>query len=471
MFDRTPGPWALMEAAAQAGGAAFDWPRLMSGARDLLHPIAYDQQRLPAAAVAALLELGDDDVLGALAQNEAALAAHPGLRERLARAGGVRVAGVALQRRWELRLQRMLVARNAPEYGQYRHNRAAVVGPRIPVVREILRGVGPDLTRAEQLRAMLSLHRLGGLAEWRPEWLPAVPAERLEELVAEAEGTAGAIEELRGGFAEHLALRETLDWDAVAAAGPFAGPAAAALAARPDCPEALRFELFLADPAAVAVAVPRLTEAMALAPVPKKGAARAARIVAKRAVADRLDPALLLQRMRPAAAVLETVRLDELAKLVEAHLGADPGRWAWVRGRLNAFPGAVAELLESAGTAAWPDRTTTGRAAFVTLLDHAPVETHLALLGTMDDQTVHGLFTQGSWRPEWVDRALTDPRRALALALASRLTLGAGAAERLATLDDAEVNGKLFRRTGPSHALRRRLLAGGPFDPAVRGSC
>src|SRR5205085_2408917 len=104
----------------------------------------------------------------------------------------------------------------------------------------------------------------------------------------------------------------------------FGGPAAAALAARPDCPDDLRFTLLLAEPAAVAPVVPRLSEAMALAALPKKGAAKAARAVARRAVTDGLDAGLLLQRMGPAAAVLESARTGAspevgaaLAKLVE----------------------------------------------------------------------------------------------------------------------------------------------------------
>ncbi|WP_432968316.1 hypothetical protein [Dactylosporangium sp. CA-233914] len=327
----------------------------------------------------------------------------------------------------------------------------------------------------------------------------------LEVLVAEAEGTAGAIAELRdaglGDRAEHLALRDELDWATIAdahAEAPFDGPAAAALAARPDCPGGLRFALFAAEPAAVAAVVPRLTEAMAVAALPKRGAAKAARVVARRAVTDGLGATVLLERMRPAAAVLESARLrpddpaaaeawDEfaaaLAKLVEARLGADPAAWSWVRARLNAFPGTVTELLDAAGAAllepagavAWPEsadlpelsRTSvTGvRAAYLTLFDRAPAATQLGLLDTFDDRTVFDLFTNGRWRDEWTERAVTDPRRALRLALAARLSLPAEAAGRLARLDDPAVNAQVFRRAATPHRLRMRLLAGDPLGP------
>ncbi|WP_433040331.1 hypothetical protein [Dactylosporangium sp. CS-033363] len=476
-FEKSPGPWALMEAVA---GPDVEWDRVVSGARDLLYRIVRFQDRLPWPFIEAVIALGDGELLGGLAWNDDALARHPGLRERLAATGARQVADAAapqgFQRRgWELRLRRLVMSRLTEAPGVWAAgDRSGVVAPVAFVARKATNNVGERLTIAERLRAMLSLRRAEGPDTPLPYWLPTVPAEPaslLEGRVAEEEGTAGAIAELLDGFTDHLALRESLDWDAVGAAHaemPFGPAAAAALAVRADCPEEFRFALFLAQPAAVAPAVPVLTEAMALAPLPKQGAAKAARIVARRAVDDGLEPELLLERMRPAAAVLEVVRLDALGKLVDVHLGADPGKWAWVRAKVNAFKGSVTELLESAGSAAWPSSTTGARAAFVALLDHASDGTQLALLEHLDDKTVHELFTQGVWRDAWVERAVTDPRPALRLALAARPTLDGAAADRLAALGDAGVNGALFRRTGTSHRLRMQLLDGRPFDPEVR---
>ncbi|MEU7871507.1 hypothetical protein [Dactylosporangium sp. NPDC049140] len=473
---------ALFEAAAEVGGGSVDWPRLVSGAREVLTPLLRHHHRLPRPFVDAALDLGDPALFDALADNELYLAEHPDLKERLARRGTPGVTQRAL-RSWDLRLQRLALAAyppDGPDLGRLiQQQRAGVVGPTGDAVREAWRFGPVKLTVAEHWRALATLSRLEGPDSGFPDsslhqdvW-PHLPLdlEELEAHAAEWEGTRGAIDELRRGFPDHLYMRAELDWAAVAqrhAQIPFGGPAAAALAARPDCPDDFRFTLFLAEPAAVAPAVPRLTEEMALAPLPKKGAAKAAKVVAKRAVADGLDPGLLLERMRPAGAVLETVRLDELAKLVEARLGADPDKWSWVRARLSAFPGTVTELLEAAGTAAWPERTTSARAGFVTLLDHAPAEAHLALLDRMDEQSVADLFTRGAWRPEWLDRAIADPRRVLRVALASRPSLDAASAERLAALDDPEVNGLVFRRTNTPHRLRMRLLAGRPFDPQAR---
>ncbi|MFI5907528.1 hypothetical protein [Dactylosporangium sp. NPDC051541] len=473
MFEKTAGPWALMEAAASTSGPPFDWPRLVSGCRDLLQRIAYAQQRLPEPFLDAILELGDGMVLGSLAANADALEAHPGLRARLAATGARQIAAVAEYQPykpdpWGIGLRRTVFARLVePPVSNPSSDRAAVAAPYPAVVRAVLNTVRSKLTPAEQLRGILTLRRMEGLDTPLPHGLVAVPdgpIEGLEALLAASEGTSGAIEELRSGFTGNLPLREELDWAAVAAATPFGAAAAAALAGRTDCPEELRHALFLAEPAAVAPAVPRLTEAMALAAVPKK----VLRVVAKRAVADGLDPELLLERMRPAAAVLEFVRLDELAKLVDTHLGADPWRWGWVRSKVGSFPGSVTALLTAAGRVAFLAKATGGRPAFLGLLNHATTETQLALLEHLDDGTVTDLFTQGDWRAEWVERALTDPRPALRLALASRPSLDAASAERLATLDDPVVNGKLFRRTGTSHRLRMELLDGRPFDPAAR---
>ncbi|MFB9444184.1 hypothetical protein Dvina_26635 [Dactylosporangium vinaceum] len=475
---RSNAVFALIEAAATVIGAAVDWPRLVSGAREALPSLLRTHRRLPLPFVEAALALGDPELLVALAHNSELLAAHPALRERAARGGRPGITTQALLR-WDLRHQRLALTHHpadGPDVTPWiNRQRSGVVGPTAAAVRSAWLGNPAGLTVAEHWRALATLARVepdgAGLPEatLHPEVRAHLPlsAAQLEAKAAEWEGTTGAIDELRRGFAEHLPLRTELDWAAIAAAHdetPFAGAAAAGLAARADCPPALRAALYAADPAAVAPVLPRFTQTEALAAVPKK----AARAVARRAVAERLDPALLLRRLQPAAAVLEWVRLDDLADLVRRHLGADPAKWAWVRAKLNAFPGPVTELLESAGTAAWPARVATGRTAFVTLLDHAPAAAHLALLDDLDEKTIAELFARGTWRPEWLDRAVADPRPEIRLALAARPSLDAASAERLATLDDPRVNGLVFRRTGTSYRLRMELLAGRPLDPEVR---
>ncbi|WP_433040334.1 hypothetical protein [Dactylosporangium sp. CS-033363] len=472
---RTYTALALIEAAATVVGESIDWPRLVSGMRTALPNLLRYSRRLPRPFVEAALGLGDPALLDELAENDHLLAAMPDVKERVARSGRHLVALRSLRARWDLRSQRLVLAAYQPDGrsldGWLDRQRAAVAGPTAEGVHLALEAHAAQLTTAERWRAMATLRRLQGPDVVLPEPGLHRTLDELEATAAAWEGTAGAIAELRDGFTDHLPLRPELDWAALAAAHaeqPFAGPAAAALAARPDCPDDLRFALFLADPAAVAPAVPVLTEAMALAPPPKKGAAKAARVVAKRAVADGLDPALLLERMRPAVAVLETIESDALAKLVETHLGTDPGKWCWARAKLNAFAGTVTEFLESAGTAPWPASVTSARQAFLTLLDHAPAGAHLALLERMDDGTVTDLFAKGTWRAEWLDRALSDPRRVLRVALAARPSIDAAAIERLAALDDPELNGLLFRRTAVPHRLRTSLLSGRPLDPAVR---
>ncbi|MFI5907527.1 hypothetical protein [Dactylosporangium sp. NPDC051541] len=475
---RSNAVFALIEAAAGIAGESVDWPRLVSGAGDALPPLLRVHGRLPLPFVEAALALGDPVLFQGLAQNDQLLEAHPVLRERVARSGHPNIAQRAMLR-WDLRHQRLALAAHPADAQDVtpwiNRQRAGVVGPTGAAVRDAWRNVRSNLTVAEHWRALATLSRVEHPGATVPAetlhpevraCLP-LPPEAIEAKAREWEGTTGAIDELRRGFTDHLVLRDELDWPAITAAHTavrFGGPAAAALAARADCPEELRAALYAAEPAAVAPVVPRFTEAMALAPVPKK----AARFVARRAVAEGFDPALLLDRLRPAAAVLEWVRLEQLADLVQKYLGDDPGKWSWVRAKLNTFPGSVTELLESAGSAPWPAKAPTGRTAFVTLLEHAPAAAHLALFDRMDDKTIAELFAKGTWRPEWLDRAVTDPRRDLRLALAARPSLDAAAAERLAALDDPEVNGLVFRRTGTSYRLRMELLAGRPFDPDVR---
>ncbi|GAA0910088.1 hypothetical protein GCM10009558_098280 [Virgisporangium aurantiacum] len=161
-------------------------------------------------------------------------------------------------------------------------------------------------------------------------------------------------------------------------------------------------------------------------------------------------------------------------------LGTDVARWTAVRGRLRSHRGSTVDLLNDvtsgAAPTAWPDarplpdlqarKGVSGtRAAFLVLLDAAPVAAHLALFDHLDDRTIHDLLAHGRWRDEWVDAAVGSANPALRRSLSCRRDLAPAVIERLAACDDPAVNGQLFRADDIPMNLRARILSQRPFTP------
>ncbi|WP_026413196.1 hypothetical protein [Actinomadura oligospora] len=322
--------------------------------------------------------------------------------------------------------------------------------------RSTLNDIASSLTRAEQLRGLLTVHdHDGGLAQLgqldQSNLRPAVTAVLrtvlatedvtvLREAVAIAEGTDGLVEELHECETPEdalamLELRDHIDWEVLGHAHtdrPFHDPGLQALATRTDCPTDLR-----------------------------PSAASKARLAAQAVGYGSGLPAL-----------------------VAKHLGDDVEAWRTVRTRLPRFRGDIADLLaeaENATTtskkrtkatdAGWPGAgdlpawdsvaSVSGtRAKFLALLDSATVETQLLLLKHLDDRTVGDLFGQGTWHDAWLDFAKRARQKRYRFALAQRPSLTTEAIESLMDLDDPALNARLFLRTGTTGPQRERLLSG-----------
>ncbi|RCV50383.1 hypothetical protein [Marinitenerispora sediminis] len=545
---------AIQELLGAAGPQ--DWARQVAGLDDVLRavlgPPRHSAWRLPAEFADAVLATEDtalvNGLVGAAALPPTALhqpseeerAACRALRQRLAASGHPGVARQVLHRdsSWSLRERRTLLAAARPadpgwtgiggmvswllQQGNTRVLRPAVVCALPGVARHALERAVGDLLPAEQLRALWSVYEHdGGLPalralpadELRPEVAEALagvtasgdPAP-LRAALAEAEGTAGAIAELRDTSlrlrAELLELRATLDWAAVAEAAreqPFDEDATRALVERKDCPEEVGVLLFAAHPAVVAEYAARLGPELLAAPPAGAAGAKTVRVMVRRGFGRGLSGTDLLERGTPATAVLEAARqrpaaperarvawdgfTARLGELVEDRIGTDPERWRVLRARMRSFKGTVTELLdEVAGGGGrppkpgWPDSgampepgrsASPGgvRAAFLTLLNAAPA-CQAALLPHLDDRTLYDLFAHGTWRDAWLDHASAAADRRYAVALARRGSLDAEAIERLMRLDEPEVNAQLFLRASATAPQRERLLSGRPFDPA-----
>ncbi|MFC4911790.1 hypothetical protein [Actinomadura gamaensis] len=454
-----------------------DWQPLVAAAPDCFGE-SVGRGPVPAELVEALLREKHFEALHHLAGNWEVVGADPALRRRLIATGRPEVgrtvvsgpSGSSAPSRggwWSLRECRDALAAASRHDGwtnpagvltylrtrRPRERRALVVCPVGRSARTMLVDLADELTRAEQLRALVTVHdRDGGLDRLRElnrNKLRAEVAQVLQSVLESedaavlraatetAEGTEGLIEEFREFetraygldiYLDMLGLRDDLDWESLRSAHadrPFGERALRALATRPDCPA----------------------------------------------------------NLRPPAAKAETgVAEVDLRALVAEHLGADVEAWRTVRARLTRFSGDLAELLAEVGATrggksassknkAWPgagempawDRVASvsgARARFLALLDAAPTETHLILLKHLDDRTVADLFGQGSWRPEWLDFAMRARAKRYRLALAQRPALTAEAIEVLMGPGDPAVNARLFLRNGATGPQRERLLDG-----------
>ncbi|MFC7328191.1 hypothetical protein [Marinactinospora rubrisoli] len=561
-----------------AAAPAQDWQRQLNGAKDVI-ATGLRACRLPSGLIHAVVDSGDpalmaevaknpnlaaqpesldrlidavvsapgdgegpSDVLNALLFTNSVVERIPAVRERLAASGHPAMLEKALPGNqeedapWSLRLRRQILSsvqvdpatsgrRRMLAHALARWNvrwaRAAVTCSDPAMVRATLAAFGGELSRAEQLRAALSLYEHDGAAALaslgdvalRPETADLVrrvaatdDAEALRRAVAEAEGTAGVLEELYepdlADRAELLDLRDSLDWPAVLAAvraRPLDAAAAAALTARADCPDEVRDACYATQPLAVAEHTPRPDLRLLTADCVPQGRAEAVRAVIRRALGRDVTGAELLANCRPAVAALaEAGRTREadgpaetawreftagLAKLAEDRLGSDLARWRAARALLADFAGSVPELLDAAaaasgdGAGAWPDADPVPadgvglppvdvRTAFQTLLDLASFTTLTALRPLVDGQTAQDMLVTGRWRPEWISWALEPGRTAELRLLAGRPGLHPDEIERLAALDDPEVNAALFFQNHLTSEQRRRMLCGRPFGPA-----
>ncbi|WP_026411291.1 hypothetical protein [Actinomadura oligospora] len=456
-----------------------DWRPLLTSAADCFAE-ALSRGPLPARLVETVLDEGNIEFLRHLVANKDVFGDDLELQARVTATGHPTIAAAIVFSRtryhtggwWPLRGCRDVLATARPhadwtnrggavwmlEVDRSGSRRALVVCPLGRAARSTLIDISSDLTRAEQLRGLLTVHDhdggLGQLAHFnqdrfRPEVaevlrtvLAAGDVGALREAVAVAEGTEGLIEELYGEGARNgtpefaldmLGLRVRVDWEALrrAHAGrPFGDHALEAFATRPDCPAELRPS---APPAPV--------------PVPL--------------AQDEDGP--------------------DLAVFVAKHLGDDVEAWRAVRARLSRFRGDLADLLTEVGEAApskgrakatgWPGggdlpawdgavSVSGARAKFLALLDAASVETQLKLLRHLDDRTVADLFGQGAWQDAWLEFAMNAKQKRYRLALAQRPSLAPEAIEVLMSRNDPALNARLFLRTGATGPQRERLLSG-----------
>ncbi|GAA3731916.1 hypothetical protein GCM10022225_12270 [Plantactinospora mayteni] len=530
-----------------------DLAHVLDRASVLFRPVVATATTLPGYLVDAMFAAGDQ-WLATLAGNVTALEEDPVLRRRVAATGRAVLAPIVLvpaksaTARWTLPDRRALLAAADPltdggwvdgpggdVAGSLRRStdsgllRSLVVSPFPPLVLRALEAA-PELTRAEQLRALLSLHSYGVSDELakalrkaavrrrlRPD-VGEVAAEattrrgglaRLRSAVAAAESTAGAVDELYrdpGRAAEILSLRTELDWTALRSAheaDPFPAAAADALADRPDCPEEMLNALSQrAAPAPNA----RPTKRRAVRGLPGDSPPRPAGQPGPDRFAEEM-----LYRIRPAGQVLDLAHAGgrpgsavedpptlagwsafrhRLADLVAATIGADPHAWRELRRRLPRARGTVAEVLAEAAAGAaeptdpaadggpWPGaadcpppgvvpKREATRMAFVAVLDAAPYDVQRALLPYLDERTAYDLLAYGEWRPEWAAFAAPDgPERERRL-LARRPSLPADRIQALAELDDPAVNAGLFYQRLATWDQRYALLAGTPLGSAT----
>ncbi|GAB2591088.1 hypothetical protein GCM10027168_25480 [Streptomyces capparidis] len=482
----------------------------------------------------------------------------PAVRARLARSGSPQVAAFALRSaRWTLPELRTLLAAADPaderwtaRTGAVEHLlhdrakrtayppalRAAVVSPFPRLVRHALEQdvTGQELTRAEKLRALLSLLTHGGPGELaavlaQPALRGALGdaaeqgaaalrdpsgAARLRAAVEDAEGTAGAVEELyhcatAARARTGLSLRDTLDWPALHRAHtdrPFPPHAVEALAAREDCPRWLLPVWCAAHPRPEQLLAHRTAPVPAdfLDALPPTASSPALLAAVVRTSLGRTVEGPALLRARPASAVLQAVRgpalpgsPEEAARaefraalcaLLAERFGDRVAPWRVLRRRLSRFRGSVADLLDDAvaraakgeGEGPWPEPaerpafTETPvpkgtRAAFLTVLDSADPEVQWRLLGHTDGLTAYELLVLGTWRPRWLELALADPDPRPRGLLARRPGLPAEAVTALAGLDDPAVNAGLVHQRHATWEQRLALVTGAPFTPGRAG--
>ncbi|MFJ8746880.1 hypothetical protein ACIRL2_47005 [Embleya sp. NPDC127516] len=409
-LDEAPKHWAVSPNALLIGvGRAADHRHNLEREPGLFlqHLV---QEYPPPSLVHAVCDAGWTPGLEALANNTKAVEADQDLRDRLTATGDPRVAVIVLSgTTWTQRDRRRVLAaadlrpEREPSWRRLREwlfgnakspsLRSAVVCPFPGVPEYVLRVRGTDLTRAEQLRALLSVHTHGGVdALWtaledlrEPGTLHAdvrdlldaaiaTPAgvEALRVAVVDAEGTQGLIAELRDAdtydaAAGSVSRREDIDGDALRAAHealPFGPEAARALVEHTDCPARLVAALCMTHPRPaelLGVSATTPPGALLLELPPKRVTTKVLTILVERCLGHDLSGDDLFDHARPAKVVLElahragespslvwTAFHARLAELVRTGPGTDPSVWREIADRLNRFRGTVSELVEEA---------------------------------------------------------------------------------------------------------------------------
>ncbi|MFJ8741227.1 hypothetical protein ACIRL2_17805 [Embleya sp. NPDC127516] len=373
---------------------------------------------------------------------------------------------------------------------------AAVVADRPDLVAHALRACAGGLTAAEELRGLLSLSRHGGtdlLAEASRHVRPEVAATalavgevvtarpELADAVAEAEGSAGLIAELRAGLPP-LTWRREIDWVAVRdeqRREPLPEAIAALLAADPDCPDDLLVALYTAHPTVVGpVARPTLAVLRAAIGTPKHPAL--ARIAAlTRDLAEPADLARVVHEVTPArtavATLVELPECAELRDLLHRHLGAHADRWTTLRAvlprRREALPALLAGI--EAGTVTAPPEPAGGPPPTLTkpyrhLLTAADPDDLRALLPDLPDSLVRDLLSSGSL-PRHVHEAAitsTDPR--VWEAIARNVGLDIRELARLVAKQVPAVDAAAYLSLRSTPSLRRTIAARTPLAPGLR---
>ncbi|GGM87249.1 hypothetical protein GCM10007977_106490 [Dactylosporangium sucinum] len=524
--------------------------------RELVGASLRGSHRVPPELVEALLQVGGEDWMLAIMRNEPA-SKDPSLRREVKRTGLVAVAVAEWRReeheaarrgpdgqvRWNLADARALllgltattgfdVSANTRQIiqdgsGRPSLNRSgfarAFVYCQIPsTVREVLQG-DRRLTRAERLRALLSIF-VGGGAEALADALrdPVVASRvgadlleigadavagadgvaRLRAAVAEAESVAGAAAELRGQrartddmreirerVAEILWAYEPVDWvglEAAHHAEPFPTSVGRALAIRDDCPttllDAIADDCVRRDSPARQVLRDARSRYRETTSEEERDASHS----------ERRQP---MDKLPPIAAALSRC----LAEWVPETVGSDPIAWRMVYERLPDFPGTVYELLAVSAEGArategidkhWPDpdnyplpgerphpiyglgdrRLADRRLAdFLTLLDAAPVE-HVVNLVPFLSGPIAFAVVAGRWRPAYARFAEPDAAHRERILLSRRVDLPPGLIARLAVYGDPAVGvGLLYQRQATWNQRRaaERTLS---LDPDLRRS-
>ena len=495
-----------------------DWPRLLTGARDLMALVLAGDP--PESLVAWVLADGDPGLLSDLAGSESALKRDPGLADRLVALLPPTVLWdrMLLTRRWEYRHWETLLRRADPAdpgWAAIDPERSAYELP-FDLISVLAHSPLPGhylasrvtsrrcrLTEREQVHALARIHAAGGVDDGR--YQPEVTARfraaaatpgGIEALLAEVDGADAAIAALRSDvhFTRlHARERPDLDWSRIASAhlaSPFSPSASAALAARGDCPADVRIALYRSHPAAVAEkAAGPFAPLFAVPGTSAEQARGARRLISRLREEGRAEE--LVADGRPATAVLDIARrpgdrLDAatwlltpvhtlIRPILAATVGDDPAAWRSLRRLLKQHTGTVRELCEAATAAPdldgpWPEAAPLprvehrsapigARKAFLVLLDAAPVDTHIALFPHLDARTLADLFAHGVWRPEWFDHVVGHgtPGQRLAFArTSSPLTLEQ--VQRLLDLGEPGVGPALLVRQRMTTAQIERIL-------------
>ncbi|WP_331766535.1 hypothetical protein [Embleya sp. NBC_00896] len=447
-------------------------------------------RRATAADLATLLEQ-PDPVVDALVYRHAA--AVPWMR-RAVLAPGRHTAPGALGPLWEE------IRASTEDPPERPHFVAAAVVSAVPeLVEHALRVGGARLTRAEQLGGLLGLfrdpERLRGLlvdvrdADPPPPLYPDVAAiataaldagpAHLREALTAAESLDGLVAGLRAGEPEPT-WRRRLDWAGLHLAHrsqPLPEPAAAALAARPDCPTGVLVDLYRAHPAAVAHAAPpnaALLRAAAHTPGHPELAHLAGTTTAAGLAAES-HARLVLFAVTPARTAVGTLAQlppsTALTELIHRHLGASAPRWATLRATLSRYRGTLTDLLTGIadGSIPAPDAGSAAPTALAKplrfLLYAADHDDLRDLLPKLPDALLCELLGRGPLPPHALDIALATPDPRPAAAIARNTALDPRDLCRLVARDEPTIDAAVYRHHHAPLTLRRTIASGLPRTP------